>query len=84
MTVVDLALIVVAVAFLLALGRVAFGPTIADRAVAADVCFFCTVSALALLAIDLDVPLFVDLVLVAMLLGFVATLSLARLLGRDE
>ncbi len=82
MTGIDAALVILAVALITALVRVAIGPTLADRALAADVCFFVVVAAVALLAVRLDSATFLDAVLVATLLGFVATVALARLVGR--
>lgn len=84
MSLVDVALIVLAVAFAAGLVRVARGPSIADRAVAADVCLFIVVAGLALLSTKLDAPAFLDAVLVATLLGFVATVSLSRLVVGGE
>ena len=84
MSVIDVTLLILLLAFVVALVRVVIGPTLADRAAAADVCFFCVVSALALLAVRLPSVAFVDAVLVATLLGFVATVSLARLVGKDR
>ncbi|HVL64016.1 MAG TPA: monovalent cation/H+ antiporter complex subunit F [Actinomycetota bacterium] len=81
---IDLALILLSVSFLAALVRVAIGPSLADRAVAADVAFFSAVAAVALLAIRFEAYAFDDAVLMATLLGFVATASLAWLLGRGR
>lgn len=84
MTLLSIALIVLAVGFLCGLGRVVIGPTIADRAVGADVCLFCVVGAMAVLAVELEAPVFLDAVLVATMLGFLATMSLAMLVGKDR
>jgi multicomponent Na+:H+ antiporter subunit F len=82
MNLIDIALIALGLSFIAGLVRVALGPTLADRAVAADVCLFAVVAGLALLAIRKDEPVFVDAVLIATLLGFVAAVSFARLIGR--
>lgn len=79
MTFLDGALLFLGLGFLAGWARASLGPTIADRAVAADVCFYVVVAALALLAVRLRASVFVDAVLVASLLGFVATLALAWL-----
>ncbi len=79
-----IALIVLAAAFVMGLIRAALGPTIADRAAAADLCLFTMVGVLALLAVRFDTTVFIDTALVATLLGFVATISLARLLRRKD
>jgi multicomponent Na+:H+ antiporter subunit F len=79
--VVDVALGLLALAFLIALVRVAIGPTPADRAAATDVCLFALVASFALLSLRFDAPELLDGVLVVTLLGFLATVALARLLG---
>ena len=84
MNVIDIALVILLVAFVGATLRLVIGPTLADRAAAADVCFFCVVSSLALFALRSESAAFIDGVLVASLLGFVATVSLARLIGKDR
>jgi multicomponent Na+:H+ antiporter subunit F len=84
MIVVDLALLALAAGFLAALARVIVGPSVADRAVAADVCFYAVVAALALLSVRLEAPALLDAVLVATMLGFIATISLARLVRRKK
>ncbi len=81
MTGVDVALGVLALAFLLGLLRAALGPGVADRAIAADVCFFSVVAGFALLALRSGSEAFIDVVLVASLLGFLATVALAALVG---
>lgn len=81
---VDIALAALALTFLAGLVRVVLGPTVADRAIAADLCFFAAVGAVALLPIRQGSTAYVDVVLVATLLGFIATISLARLIGRRE
>jgi multicomponent Na+:H+ antiporter subunit F len=77
----DVLLVVLAVAFLLALVRVVRGPSLADRAVAADVCFLTVVGVFAIISVERGVPEFIDVVLVATLLGFTATVALAWLIG---
>jgi multicomponent Na+:H+ antiporter subunit F len=84
MNVVDLALAILALSFLIALGRVAIGPTPADRAAATDVCLFALISSFALLSVRFEAPSLLDGVLVVTLLGFLATVALARLLRRRE
>lgn len=84
MTAVDIALWVLAAGFVAALVRVILGPTVADRAVAADVCFYVVVAGLALLSVRLEAPALLDAVLVATTLGFIATVALARLVRRKR
>lgn len=81
---IDVALGALAVAFALGLTRAIIGPTVADRAVAADVCLYAVVAAVALLAVRAGAEAFVDVVLIATLLGFLATVALAMLLGRGQ
>jgi multicomponent Na+:H+ antiporter subunit F len=75
-------LAVLALAFLLSLLRVVRGPSLADRAVAADVCLLTLVGVFAIISVERMTPQFVDVVLVATLLGFVATVALAWLIER--
>lgn len=77
-----LALALVALSFLLALVRVVRGPSIADRALGADVAFSAAVAAVALLTLVAGSEEFLDLVLIATLLGFLATVALSVLVGR--
>ncbi len=82
MTFLDLALIGIAVSFALALVRVLRGPSIADRAVAADVALYGVIAAIALLTLRQEAFEFLDVILVATLLGFIATVALSLLVGR--
>jgi multicomponent Na+:H+ antiporter subunit F len=83
-SVVDLSLLVLAAGFVPALARVIIGPTVADRAVAADVCLYIAAAALALLSVRLEAAALLDTVLIATMLGFIATISLARLARRKR
>lgn len=83
MGLIDAGFLVLGVAFLSTVWRMAVGPTNADRAVAADLAFFVLIGVLALAAVRFDQPVFFDLVLVATLVGFVASLALARLIDRS-
>jgi multicomponent Na+:H+ antiporter subunit F len=78
----DLALVLLALATLPALVRVVRGPTSTDRVVAAELVFIVAVAVIVLLAVRLDEPVLIDLALVAVLVGFVATVSLTRLIRR--
>ncbi|HVL90659.1 MAG TPA: monovalent cation/H+ antiporter complex subunit F [Actinomycetota bacterium] len=82
MIAVDVGLVALGVSFLAGVTRAAIGPSTADRAVAADLCLFSVVGALALLAVRLDAVAFLDTVLVATIVGFIATVSLAYLIER--
>ncbi|GAB2598885.1 hypothetical protein GCM10009696_00350 [Kocuria himachalensis] len=83
MGLIDAGFLVLGLAFLTTVWRMAIGPTNADRAVAADLAFFVLIGVLALAAVRFDQPVFFDLVLVATLVGFVASLALARLIDRS-
>ncbi len=76
--------ILLAVAFGLALLRAAIGPTVADRAVAADVGLYVLIGILAVIAAVTGRGQFVDVALVGTLLGFLATVALAALVGRQR
>ncbi len=78
----DAALVVLAVAAVVATVRVVVGPTDADRVLAVDLGFVVLLAALALLALRLGAPALLDLVLVGTLVGFLATVALARLAAR--
>ncbi|MBF5083227.1 pesticidal protein Cry26Aa [Quadrisphaera sp. INWT6] len=78
----DAALVVLALAAVVATVRVVVGPTDADRVLAVDLGFVVLLAALALLALRLGAPALLDLVLVGTLVGFLATVALARLAAR--
>jgi multicomponent Na+:H+ antiporter subunit F len=78
----DAGFVALAFALLVTIWRGAVGPTDADRAVGADVAFFVFVAGVALLAIRLPEPVFIDVVLVGTLVGFVASVALAHLVDR--
>lgn len=78
----DLALAVLAVTFGLALLRAVIGPSVADRAVAADVALYVIVAAIGLLVLRSGAEAFIDVVLIATLLGFLATVALGVMVGR--
>jgi len=80
----NIGLVLIVAAFAVALLRVVLGPSLADRAVAVDVCFFSVVAFFALLAARNELPAFVDAVLIASMVGFLATVSLARLVVRGR
>jgi len=80
----SIALILVLLGFLAAIIRAATGPTRADRIVAAELGFVSAVSAILLIAILLDEPILFDFALVAVLIGFLTTIGLARLVPRTR
>jgi multicomponent Na+:H+ antiporter subunit F len=80
--VLDIALVLIVLGSLAAVVRAAIGPSLADRVVAAELGFIAAVSAMLLVAMRLDEPLLYDLALVAVLIGFLTTIGLARLVQR--
>jgi multicomponent Na+:H+ antiporter subunit F len=64
--------------------RMARGPGDADRAVAADLLFFAIIGLIALVGVRLASSATFDIVLVATLVGFLATVSLARAVTRGK
>lgn len=77
----DAALVVLALALLVAVLRLATGPTQADRALGVDLGFAAATAAFAVLSVRLRTPAMLDLVLVATLVGFLSTVAFARLVG---
>lgn len=64
--------------------RMFVGPNDANRAIASDLLFFAVVGLIALFGVLAMSPTVFDLVLVATLVGFLATLSLARALTKGR
>lgn len=75
-------LIGLAAAFVISLVRVARGPTPADRATGSDVGYLVVVSGLAISAVLRGELVFVDVVLVGGVVGFLATIAFAWLVQR--
>lgn len=82
MTATDLALVLLGLAVLPALVRVVRGPSPTDRVVAAEITFVVAVGVIVLLSVRLEQPVLMDVALVAVLAGFIATVSLTRLVRR--
>jgi multicomponent Na+:H+ antiporter subunit F len=80
----DVCLVVLALALAGTVVRIVIGPSEADRAVAADLSFFVFVAGVALLAVRLDAPYLLVVAVVATLVGFLASVTLARLLYRKD
>jgi len=80
----SVALVLVVIGFFAAILRAATGPTRADRIVAAELGFVSAVGAILLIAIRLDEPILFDFALVAVLIGFLTTIGLARLVPRTK
>lgn len=80
----SIALVLVLLGFVAAIVRAAVGPSLPDRIVAAELGFIAAVSAILLIAILLDEPVLFDFALVAVLIGFLTTIGLARLVPRTK
>lgn len=80
MILVDIAIVIVAVAAVAAAYRMFFGPHAGDRAIAADLLFFSFIALLALYGVRVDSPYVYDVVVIATLIGLISALALARLL----
>lgn len=80
---IDIALVLVVLGVLAAIVRAAIGPSRADRLVSAELGFIAAVSAILLIALRLDEPVLLDFALIAVLIGFLTTIGLARLVTRD-
>ena len=81
MILLDAALVVLALALVVADVRLVVGPPDAGRALGGDLGFAVVIPAVALLAVRLDAPALLDLVLVATLVGFLSTVAFARLVA---
>ncbi len=79
----DVMLALLAIAFLLALLRLARGPTLPDRVVALDVMVVSAVAATALYAVTHNLPVLLDVAIVLALVSFVGTVGIARFLERS-
>ncbi len=82
----SLTLTLLAVAIVAAFGRLARGPSIADRVVALDVIAAAIVAAAVTYALGTGLPVFVDVALTIALITFLGTVALARAIesGGDE
>lgn len=81
---IDIALALIVLGMLAAIVRAAIGPSAADRVVAAELGFISAVSAMLLIALRLDEPILYEFALVAVLIGFLTTIGLARLVTKDQ
>lgn len=79
---IDIAIALVIVTTVLTAIRMVRGPSDADRAVAAELLFFAAVGLIALFGVRAGSVATFDIVLVATLVGFLSSISLARALTR--
>lgn len=78
------ACIAIGVAIIIAGARALTGPTDADRVVASDLILFGLLGLVTLIGILMDNPYTFDIVLITALIGFLASVSLARALTRGK
>ena len=74
--------VMVVAAAVLALLRLAIGPSLPDRVVALDMMTILIVAFCGLFAVFASVPAFLDVALIVALVGFLATVALARFAER--
>ncbi|MEY4978758.1 MAG: hypothetical protein RLZZ352_1028 [Pseudomonadota bacterium] len=80
----NVALVAVAVAFLLCGWRLLRGPETTDRLLALDTLYMNAVALIVLLGIRWQTPLLFEAALMVAMLGFVSTVALARYLSRGD
>ncbi|MDG3040964.1 cation:proton antiporter [Roseicyclus marinus] len=83
-TAVDLSFILVMLGVVFAFVRLVIGPTLSDRVVALDMMTVLLVSFCGLYAILSDDTAFIDVAIVLALVGFLATVALARFVERRK
>lgn len=84
MTGLEVAMVLVGLSMLGAIGRIAYGPTSADRVVAADLLVFASIGMFAMVGVRGERTGTFDVVLVATLVAFLAGVSFGRVLGRGR
>lgn len=77
-----LSLVVLALAFVLALVRLILGPSLPDRVVAVDLMAPFSIGIMAVTAISLDAPALMQPALVLAFVGFLATVAFARYIAK--
>jgi len=73
-----IALIMLGIALLLSVVRIVIGPTLADRVLALDLLSIVAMGFIATFAVRTGVMLYLDIAVALALLGFLATIALAR------
>lgn len=73
-----------ALAMLLCLYRLLRGPGVADRVLALDTLYICTVALLMVLGIRLGSSVYFEAALLIGMLGFIGTMALGRYLARGK
>lgn len=80
--VVDVGIVLIAVAIVLCLIRILKGPSLPDRGLAADTIAVQVAGLVILLTIRLETLMLFDAVLIVSILGFVSTVAFAQYIGR--
>ncbi|MEO1328799.1 MAG: cation:proton antiporter [Pseudomonadota bacterium] len=80
----EIAFVLVVLSIVLAFIRLALGPSLPDRVVALDMMTVALVAFCGLAAIRFDAPAFLDVAVVLALVGFLATVALARFAERNR
>ncbi|ODT71344.1 MAG: cation:proton antiporter [Pelagibacterium sp. SCN 63-23] len=73
-----ISLIMLALALLLSLVRIVIGPTISDRVLALDLLTIVAMGFVGAIAVRTGLTLYLDIAIALALLGFLATIALAR------
>lgn len=81
---IDISFALVMVAIALGFYRIARGPSLADRVVSLDMMTISIMGFCGLYAIFVDSTAFIDVAIVVALIGFLATVALARYAERQE
>jgi multicomponent Na+:H+ antiporter subunit F len=74
----NIALVLLGLALLLGIVRIAIGPTLADRVLALDLLTIIAMGFVGAIAVKTGLSLYLDLALALALVGFLATLALVR------
>lgn len=80
----QISLLILALSFVLKLIRLALGPSILDRALVLDVLIVTSISLGAFAIYELEDPYLIDFLLVLSIVPFVASVALAKYLGRGK
>lgn len=80
----DIAFASIGIAIVLCLVRLIRGPHAADRILALDTLYISTVALLIVLGIRMTSPFYFEAAMLIALMGFVATVALARYLARGD
>jgi len=80
----DIAVLAVSLAMVLCVWRMVRGPQSIDRVLAVDTLYMNTLALVLLIGLRLQTPLLFEAALIVAMLGFAATVGLARYLSRGD